>query len=210
MIEELDLEGMSEADLDRGPNVPTGWYHCEVAKVDEEEEAGKTPATVFQLRVLDGTVKGQTNRLHFERLYRSDKMKQRRALFAKRLGLIGGSDVGTRKAIDFCDAQSKQCVIELVEEEFTRNNGSKGKASKMTFDGIYEVTDARVSEVPKNKDALTLAGIVLPPPGTTPAAGTTTPANGAANAGKPVTNKHEPALAGVCSGSPQAPPTIDI
>jgi hypothetical protein len=212
--EELDLEGVSYADLDRDSStIPAGWYHCEIAKVDLEEEAGKTPAVLFQFRVLEGTVKGQTNRLLFERLWRTEKNRDRRNKFAGRLGLVGEKDANSRPTIDWSDVQGKQCVIEVIEEEFDRNNGSKGKSSKVSYLGIYQVTDPRVSEVPKNKDALALAGITLPPPGTTtPAVGqNTTPANGTANAGKPVTNKQEPVLAGAGAGAgASGPPTIDI
>jgi hypothetical protein len=150
---ELDLEGLDEGNLEGRGRVAPGKYHVEVLDVNEDHDS-RTPCLVFKLGVLAGTVEGVAGGTMYERLYLSEKARTRVALFARRLGLIGPSDFGQRKTINWADAISRQAVVEVVEEEFTKKDGTKSKSSKLAFAGIFDVNDPRVADVPKDQGAL--------------------------------------------------------
>jgi hypothetical protein len=159
---DLDLTDLTEADLEGGGGVAPGRYHAQVTGVSQEAD-GRTPYLALKLLVLAGTVAGQTGLTHTERLYLSDKATKRLAIFARRLGLISADDFGSRTRPDWEAAVGRQVVVEVVEESYTKTDGTKGKSSKLTFAGIWPVTDERVKDVPK--DAQALAGNGPPPKG---------------------------------------------
>src|SRR5262245_37741232 len=150
---ELDLEGLDEDSLEQGDLVPPGKYHVEVLSVMEDHES-KTPCLVFKLSVLAGTHPEAVGRLLFERVYTSDKARKRVAIFAVRPGLIQRGDFGKRVTLNWDDVVGRQAVVEVVEEEFTKKDGTKSKAARLSFAGIWSTDDDRVRDVPKNAEAL--------------------------------------------------------
>src|SRR5262245_12220840 len=150
---ELDLEGLDEDSLETGGLVPPGKYHIEVLSVMEDHES-KTPCLVFKLHVLAGTSPEAVGRLLFERVYTSDKARKRGAIFAVRLGLVRRADVRERVTVNWDGVVGRQAVVEVVEEEFTKKDGTKSKASRLAFAGIWATDDDRVAEVAKDAEAL--------------------------------------------------------
>jgi hypothetical protein len=149
---ELDLRGTTEKDIERD-SVPPGKFHVVVTNV-EEGPADQTACLVFKLEVVTGTTDA-VGAVMSERLFMTEKTKKRVALFARRLGLVGTSDFGKQVAVDWSQAIGKQAVVEVTEEEYEKKDGSKGKASRVTFSGIWETDDERVKDVPKDLKAAT-------------------------------------------------------
>jgi hypothetical protein len=132
-----------------GP-IPDGKYHVVVESV-EKDHSGNNPALKFTFGILAGTTPGQVGRKVHERLFLTEKAKARVMIFANRLGLIGKADVGqpnVRK--NWGDARNKQVIIEVATREYDKKDGSKGKASNVTFGGIWRLDDAEVKDVPRS------------------------------------------------------------
>lgn len=131
-----------ERELDS--NLADGKYLAVLDAV-EKDLGGKSPC----LKLTFGVKKknGTTTKL-IERLFLTEKSKQRLLLFANRLGLIGNDDLGKPSVRrSWNDALGKEVVIEVGTREFVKNDGTKGKASSLTFNGIWKTTDPAVADV---------------------------------------------------------------
>jgi hypothetical protein len=144
----VDLQGVREADLEGG-NILPGKYHARVGAVSEDLD-NRTPCYQIEMTILAGTEPSQVGRVHNEKLWVTDKTKARVARFAHRLGLIGTTDFGQRPEVDWERAVGREVIIELIEETYRKDGESTDrKSTKMSFAGIWELTDQRVKDVPR-------------------------------------------------------------
>jgi hypothetical protein len=156
---ELDLDGFDEDALEQGGElIPAGRYHAEILSVIKEDQDRKTPCIVLKLAILAGEHPEAVGRLLYERLYVSEKTRQRINLFAVRLGLAARADAKDpdrkRPTVNWNDVVGRQVVIDVHDDEYTKKDGTKAKASRVKFAGVWSVDDPRVGDVPKDGEAL--------------------------------------------------------
>jgi hypothetical protein len=51
----------------------------------------------------------------------------------------------------------RHLIVEVIEEEFEKKDGSKATRAKLSYAGFWAVDDARVASVPKDEAALKAA-----------------------------------------------------
>jgi hypothetical protein len=152
---EMDLSTLSVADLEGDGNPPPGKYHVKIESV--KRVSAEASYLNLRLAILAGTNKDGVGCVFSERLYLSDRAIKRVAILGHRLGLIAGDDLGDRKTVDWTNAVGKQMVVEVIEEEFEKKDGTKAKRAKLSFAGFWAVDDTRVGGVPKDEAALKAA-----------------------------------------------------
>lgn len=139
-----------EEELTRGCGpIPDGLYHAVVHSV-EQDPSGQNPAIKLTFMVLAGTILNQTYRRLCERLFLTQKGKQRVLLFANRLGLLGKPELGqpnVRK--NWGEAVGKQVIVEVANREYQNKDGSKKMVSNLAFAGIWKLDDPKVAQVPR-------------------------------------------------------------
>jgi hypothetical protein len=91
-----------------------------------------------------------------ERFYLSDAAMKRLNILAKRAGLISDNDFGSRRTVNWAALVGKHLVVEIVEEEYEGKKG-KAKRSKVSYAGVWSLTDDRVRDVPRDQNALRVA-----------------------------------------------------
>jgi hypothetical protein len=147
---ELDLTHiLSERNLAGRQMVPPCKAHVLVAGI-ADDDLGKTPCMILKLQILAATVPASVGMTFEEKIYLSEKAMQRAALVAYRLGLITKNDFGKKRRINWAAAKGRQLVVEVIEEEYEKQDGSKGKKSKVAFAGFWDVNHPDVADVPKD------------------------------------------------------------
>ncbi len=138
----------SEADISVGNMVADGRYHAVVEKV--EKDNGNNPCYKIAFKVIDGTVRGQVNKSITERLFLTEKAKPRLMLFASRLGLFGQQDYGKpHVSKNWGSVVGSHVVIEVKTRTYPKTDGTEGKSTNLSFDGIWKLDDPKVADVPK-------------------------------------------------------------
>jgi hypothetical protein len=163
LVEELDLGDDTPETLEHGGHVSPGWKHVKVEDVYDDPKNQGT--LVLLLRVLTGKAKGAA---HYERLWsptnaadeqKAQSARNRRKLFAKRLGLIGDGDAGKNVSVDWADAIGREALVKIKRDLKKGANGEPDKEfTNVEFAGVYRVDHP---DVPP--EALREAG--LPPRG---------------------------------------------
>jgi hypothetical protein len=138
-----------ESDISVGDLIPDGKYHAVVDKV-ENDQGGSSPCFKITFSILAGTVGGVAGRKMIERLFNTEKNKQRMVLFANRLGLIGQGDLGKPSVRQsWSNAVGKQVVIEVKSRKYQKNDGTEGTSNQLAFGGIWKLDDPIVASVPR-------------------------------------------------------------
>lgn len=184
---ELDGTGKSAEDLGGGNNVDKeGWYHFEVADVVADlsrvnaKGNPKSPSIRFDLLVIHPH-EGQSPvgaRL-FHRLYLGSKdggppaEGSRDAAFRFGLGLGILKEIGEGDQKSIVDAETgspkiglatwqrakgRQCIAKVVAEKEEKF----GERFVIPYGRVFDVADPAVEKVPKNLQAIKLAGKALP------------------------------------------------
>lgn len=182
LVEELDLGDDTPETLEHGGQMTPGWKHIKIEDVYDDPKNQGT--LVLLMRVVTGKAKGAP---HYERLWspanapdeqKAQTARNRRKLFAKRLGLIADGDAGKAVQLDWADAIGREALVKIKKEVKKNEDGSEGREFvNVGFADIYRLDHP---DVPA--EALKEAG--LPPRG-----GSAPPA----------------AAAGAPSGTPPAP-----
>lgn len=125
----IDLTGKREAELDGGDATP-GYYNARLIETGEDEKGCQN----FVFEILGPTFPGF---IHREKLYHPDLstaspkgvefLWKKVMSFAKRLGLIGGGDVGKQASVDWGKAVGWEGVISLIDDPYT--NPETGKVT---------------------------------------------------------------------------------
>lgn len=148
-IEELDLEGYDAEGIEKPDGVPAGWYRAVVEDVSKDAQTG---ALILRFKVTDGEHAGQKID---ERLWdpkrsgdaaKADVSRKRRALFAKRLRLLGDNDFGKQVTLDWWNAVGKACAIQVKERKYKDKDNNEKIARNIDFGGVYPLDDQRVPE----------------------------------------------------------------
>lgn len=174
-VEELDLGGFTdEGDLSGGRDfIRAGTYHISFTTVNLHPTNRKNEyvnAKRFGFQVLAGTDPSQVGKQgeeDFTNPAASHKdggkfCLQQLTRLAWKTGLVSLADLGKRVSINWADIVGRQCVVVIVEEEFTRNDGTKGKSSKFKPMGYFAVNDQEAAGIPMHLQALELAGYAAP------------------------------------------------
>jgi hypothetical protein len=154
--EVLDLADENADDIDdnRQERPPAGVYRAKIREItdDEKHPGGK----VFRFGITEGpwarcSILEWLTATHQGKTPESQRrIKQRRILFAKRLGLLDSTASGQCVEIDWDAAIGLDVVIKAKEEE------QDGKPrTRLEWDGIYRAGDPRAAE---------LLGENVPPP----------------------------------------------
>jgi hypothetical protein len=149
---ELDLSTISVADLEGDGSPPAGKYHAKIEGVQRVSD--QTSYLKVRFALLAGTDPAGVGCVFSERFYLSEKAVKRLAILGHRLQLIAGDDLGGRSTVDWSQAIGRQLIVEVVEEEFERKDGTKAKRAKLSYAGFWDVNDQRVASVPKDAAAL--------------------------------------------------------
>jgi hypothetical protein len=131
-----------------GGRCSPGKFHIQWTEVVHDTQS-QTPCVQAKYEVLGGTDPGCVGIVQVERLYFSPKSMKRVAIFATRLGLIDASAFGTRSSVDWSALVGQEAIVEIVEEEYTKKDNTKGISSKISFAGVWPLTDERVKDVPR-------------------------------------------------------------
>jgi hypothetical protein len=159
----LDLTGKkSAADIGR-VIIPPGRFHTVVERILAAERGG-LPTFRFHFRIKAGTVPGYENKEFTDDIFNTDTNRERILFIAHRLGLISKDDYGKKTSRSWHAAVNKQVVVEVEENNYTDKQGNAQRGHRLTWGGIWDVTDPEVADVPKDPDSLALAGIVLATP----------------------------------------------
>jgi hypothetical protein len=134
-----------------------GRYHAVVTEVDDTFTKSDR-SIVAEFEILTGTVNGQNGKKIKEFLATSDKAKKRLAGFAMAVGLISPTDLGSRKSINWQDAAGRQLVIDVEEQEYEKD-GQKRMGARIEFLGFHAISSPKAADVPKDKNALAVAGL---------------------------------------------------
>lgn len=168
----LDILGYSEDefgkinpdDVDKamtaGDVIPEGKYHAMLVGACYKKATTGSEGYELEFCIMSGPFAGKTIK---ENLWKSDnaKMRQRRTLFAHRLGLL--QKVGTDKnhryeqipgKSDWTDAINAQCVIVVEVEEYEiekegKKTGRKGHKNRLAWCGVFKIDDPDVKDVEK-------------------------------------------------------------
>ena len=141
-----DTKSLKDLDI-AGGGLPPGKYVVFAQEVTSEQ--GKSPLVKFVFVVKSGQSKGKK---HNERVFLTAAAMPRAKLFAKALDLVREEDCGKSSVRrSWADAVNKDVVIGIKEEEYVKNDGTKGKSSKMTYNGIWKTNDPLVADVVSGK-----------------------------------------------------------
>jgi hypothetical protein len=149
---EIDLTKIDVTELEGEDYPPPGKYHAQID--DVQRVSDQTSYLKIRFLTLAGTDSSAVGRVFSERFYLSDKAVKRLKVLAYRLGLIGEGDIGTHAVVNWREAIGRQLVVEVVEGEYTKKDGSKGVRGQLAFAGFWAVDDERVKDVPKDADSL--------------------------------------------------------
>jgi hypothetical protein len=200
MADEFDFSDLTPDQVNSGGgSVVPGYYHVVVEKVAEETAKKGHQVRLFELKILDGTVKGCKGLKIFERLHLTANTKQRAARFAKVLGLITDQQLGVKGpvTIDWQAAKYRQCVVQVVPQKDENTGKPHATYTQVDFMGIFSLTDERVAHVPKYIAGLREAGLSAEEiqRATTPQAnGAGSRANGASQPALPMSPAERPAI----------------
>ena len=134
-------------------------YQCKSAEEKwveiDESESDAAQRIRFAFEVLNGTVPGQEGREVEDDFYLSEKAIQRLQRLALCVNLI---DPGAEESeILFSESVGRQLVIEVDEEPYKdKATGVEKKKTKLTFLGMWSLSNKAVEDVPKNQDAIKL------------------------------------------------------
>lgn len=145
-VMDLENENVGEIDENRAERPPAGNYRARVKEIsDDEKHAG---GKVFRFGITHGRWKGCSitewlTAAHQGKTPDSQRrIKQRRILFARRLGLLDSAANGQCVEIDWADAIGLDVVIKAKEEE------QEGKPrTRLEWDGVYRASDPRAAEI---------------------------------------------------------------
>lgn len=146
---ELDLTDQNYETCDLGKAVPEGWYHAVLATIKDDTKAGGTPRLEFTYQILAGSPDGHRAKSVVDHLYFKDTTRDRQILYAKRLGLLKKDDFGKTAKFSWDQAVGRKVVIHVMEEEYDKGDGKKGKTSKLFYDGVYPEDHPEVRDVPR-------------------------------------------------------------
>jgi hypothetical protein len=156
---DFDLDQYDGQQIDQfqksGGKLPNGRYHCRLDGCKPVSTPKGSTGEELTFVIVGGPFAGQEIS---ETLWDSDKeaAKKRVVLFASRLGLLVRSKENGKFAKapgkhGFGDCFGAECVLEVKEEEYTKKDGGKGTACRVTFAGIWNVNDPEVKSVAKGK-----------------------------------------------------------
>lgn len=154
MALDLDAGGVQNESEFGGSQRPLpGRYHVAVKRADDSME--KSDKVVVEFEVLAGTTPGQERRTHTEWYAVTDKALPRLTRLALACGLLRP---GERKGVDFAEAEGRQLVIEIEENDYTDKDGNEKKGVRVTWMGMWSLSNPDVADVPKNAAAAKLVG----------------------------------------------------
>jgi hypothetical protein len=158
MSEELDFSSVtSEDDLSGYDSIPNGQYHLVCNAADDSRE--RRDGIWIEWQVRAGNVKKQQGKTFRETFYDGspdhkdggefcENRKKRLALAA---GLAGPAVFGKRASVEWSDLVGRQIVAAVVNNETEKGTFSQTDGLK-----LFSPTDPKVSEVPKDEEALAL------------------------------------------------------
>jgi hypothetical protein len=150
MAMELDLTDIGSEDDLKGQNAPlAGRYHVVVHEIDDTFE--RYDKLIVTFKVLAGTTPEQEGKTHREFFSMSEKAMVR----VKKLCLVTGViKPGVKAEVDFRDLIGRQLVIELVDHEYEDRDGNKKETVQIAFLGMWSLSHADASDVPKDTEAI--------------------------------------------------------
>lgn len=146
----------SEDDIQGNARPLPGRYHAMIKHADDSFE--KFDKVIVEFEVLAGTTPGQEGRTHTEFYSCTEKALPRLQRLALCIGLLQPGE--EEKEVEFSEAEGKQLVIEVEENEYEKEdkegNKKTQKGVRLSFLGMWSLHNKAVSDVPKNRDALKL------------------------------------------------------
>lgn len=142
----MDFSDMNPADIEASQHTPPGWYRCELEDVEEDLQGG---GMKIKFRVAQGPHKGAVLRDyvtppdHGRDVQASIKLKQRVAMYFKRLGGMRDEDFTGVVELDWTTLVGADCYVRIIEDTYSPNEGEKRTRYKPAFDGIYAADDPR-------------------------------------------------------------------
>lgn len=138
---ELDLGGTQESDAELGPVKP-GFYAAVVEDVKPDEKVNEVLIFTYKLTQAPYAGRHVTDRLWHPSLAddadKAKRMTNRYAMYAKRLGLITGSDFGKTVKLDWLDAISKPVVLKIEIRKYKdKETGDDRETSGVAYSGVY-------------------------------------------------------------------------
>src|SRR4051812_42647399 len=124
----FNLSDDDPKELEKGSNVPPGWYRCQVAEVYDDAQ---NPGTiVFKHQVQSGPFAGYTI---YDRLYDStnaadtDKAefcRRPQVLYAKRLGVVKDDQFGGEASGEWEDSIGTEVAVKVTVKKGKDENGA--------------------------------------------------------------------------------------
>lgn len=137
-----------------GGLVPPGVYAAQlIGAKNTLSKQKETPGYELKFVVAAGPFRGAEVT---DTLYRTEnqRSKDRIALFAHRLGLLArdkdGKLMPMKGKTEFLDVLDTHTVIEVIHEEYDRDDGKKGHAVRLAFCGVHDPADAKVKAALSN------------------------------------------------------------
>lgn len=144
---ELDLTKITASDLEGEAILPPDMYHIVIVAAKKDDGALKLRYQVLASAKHPETV----GSLASERFFLSDKAIKRLVILGHRLGLIDDNEFGGRKNIDWSAAQNRDLIVQVINEEYEKKDGSPGISSKWTYAGFWSPDDERAGDCPRGK-----------------------------------------------------------
>lgn len=171
LLDELDLAADVEQDeqqLAMAGAIPDGKYHARLVEA-AEDQAGEYDVVRLKFQILSrpyaGKIVEETLFLTGSDADKTDKARQRKRMFCHRLGLLTKSPnpADPKRHIyalvpgkqHLRDCLGAECIIDVKvqEREFEGKKGNmvKYKDNKLQWEGVFELNDPKVKDVPRGK-----------------------------------------------------------
>lgn len=173
----LDFSSDDDLDkIDRGNSVEPGWYRAVLTDTSEDKNGNQSMEWTVKGGASDGSKVFDTlvNPSNPETEKGQKFCAQRAKLYASRLGLLKGEELGQSSVeLDWMQAIGGEYVLNLALDSYSDQQGNKREKVKPKFDGVFPLDHEKIPDAVRK-------ALSLPPArkkgGAPPTAGNTTPA----------------------------------
>ena len=144
---DVDCTGLTPETMDES-RCPAGWHEAECTNVVEDPGEGKMVVTYITTSEPKGCVISQT--FNEPSLAKTEKEQQSRNKFFRiwgvRMGVIPKTSAGKVSGCDPRKAIGRKCVLHVVDNVYTKEDGNVVSTTKIDYAGVYPLDHAEIPE----------------------------------------------------------------
>jgi hypothetical protein len=157
---EIDFSDINPDDFEAGGAVRPGWYRCTVNETKDSQYAAGNVDVEFLVthgpfrgcKIFD-TIIEPSNAADTDK---AKKCVNRIGMYLTRLGLFTKEELkGRQVVIDWSQLVGRECLVEVKEDSWTKDDGEKKTKVKVTFDGVHALDGDKVPDDVLKKYGLT-------------------------------------------------------